>query len=268
MREISALMLDDGCESLQVCTMSYIPGERLSELQPRVPCLLPLDLKRYERLLADMAEFFARSWRAETRSRTAPTLGRIGSSIMPRLALLEKGLPSRALRDRARAVRVKVQAAGLESVPTVLTHGDWIPWNIIVDPGTWGVQGYVDWAEAEWLPAGVSLYGLEHLLCYVDVKVDGSSPRVVYYEQAERLREYFWTEVEERISDWGCPSVREGVWLAREVGVLLWRGFAWDDGRVDRVVNARDDAEELALLHAFLDVPDTTAGRRDSRMVV
>jgi hypothetical protein len=35
---------------------------------------------------------------------------------------------------------------------------------------------------------------------------------------------------------------------------LLWFGFAWDEGRIDRVVSEGRDEVELACLNAFLGV--------------
>jgi hypothetical protein len=38
------------------------------------------------------------------------------------------------------------------------------------------------------------------------------------------------------------------------VGVLLWYGFAWDEGRVERVVSEGRDGVEVACLRAFMRV--------------
>jgi hypothetical protein len=46
--------------------------------------------------------------------------------------------------------------------------------------------------------------------------------------------------------------MKKAVELARDVGVLLWHGLAWDDGRIDRVVEPGKDENELAHLNAFL----------------
>lgn len=76
-----------------------------------------------------------------------------------------------------------------------------------------------------------------------------------YYAQAEELRRLFWEEVEREIGGvFGEPEVRRAVEVVRDVGVLLWFGFAWDDGKVDRVVNEVDDPREVLLLETFLGV--------------
>jgi hypothetical protein len=41
--------------------------------------------------------------------------------------------------------------------------------------------------------------------------------------------------------------------LAKTIGTLLWYGFAWDEGAIDRVVNTERDVEEFVYLDAFLD---------------
>jgi hypothetical protein len=52
-------------------------------------------------------------------------------------------------------------------------------------------------------------------------------------------------EVETRLED---------VRVTRDMGVLLWYGYAWDDGAIDRVVNEADDAVEVVCLRSFLNV--------------
>jgi hypothetical protein len=40
----------------------------------------------------------------------------------------------------------------------------------------------------------------------------------------------------------------------RDIGVLLWYGYAWDGGAIDRVVNEMDDSVEVVCLRAFFDL--------------
>jgi len=265
---VDELALRDDVARVQVCAMSCVPGRQYGELQPRIVCLDEHTVRRYEVLLTSLADFFARSWRAGFKGAEGElrcSEGKVGSTIATRLEKLECELPSRSLRDRALHARLAVEQGLLDVVPVVLTHGDLLPSNIMVDEETWAVNGYVDWAEAEWLPFGVGIYGLEHLLSYVDG--DAGRPLVVFYEQADQLRKHFWAVLERLVPDVSETTVREAVLVARDVGVLLWHGFAWDDGRIDRVVNAVDDGEDLAYLHAFIDVPNV-ASRRDSRLAV
>jgi hypothetical protein len=116
-------------------------------------------------------------------------------------------------------------------------------------------MGVVDWAEAEWLPFGMALYGVEHFLGYMSASPGvefGREREFVWYGSHEQLREYFWRSLVE-----GLPALREeeswkAVCLSREIGILLWHGVAWDEGRIDRVINAVDDPDEFAFLEAFL----------------
>jgi hypothetical protein len=137
-----------------------------------------------------------------------------------------------------------------------------LPSNILVDPESWRVTGVVDWAEAEWLPSGIGLYGVEHLLGYISVPpgeeddkvgVSRSGVHFKYYKQADRLRNVFWQELNRRVPQTEEIDMAKAVRLARNVGVLLWHGFAWDEGKLDRVVNTVDDSEEVAFLEAMLD---------------
>ena len=74
----------------------------------------------------------------------------------------------------------------------------------------------------------------------------------VYYDNALQLRELFWACLFKLVPE--LESRKEEVWLMRDVGVLLWHGYAWDDGAIDRVVDEVNDTEELVKLRAFLSV--------------
>jgi hypothetical protein len=146
----------------------------------------------------------------------------------------------------------------MHPLPIVLNHGDLIPSNILVDEGTWEVTGLVDWAEAENMPFGMCLYGLEYLLGFVSTvqyEVAHSmldAPVFVYHDFAKYLRDIFWRRLCELVPD--VKIRHEDVKVMRDVGVLLWYGYAWDDGAIDRVVNEADDAVEVACLRSFLNV--------------
>lgn len=60
----------------------------------------------------------------------------------------------------------------------MLTHGGLLPANVALDAGSGALRGLVDWAEAEWLPFGVCLYGLEHLCGYVAAAEEGEEEGV------------------------------------------------------------------------------------------
>nr|POE73063.1 hypothetical protein CFP56_31002 [Quercus suber] len=239
---------------VQVTQTPVLPGVQLGEIFPhpsQIRILDPATTMRMRSLLSDLATFHARAWKTGVwevdSSRCLMMQGRVGSSLMQRLAALTQSLPSQALRVVARRALREVQRGGFECLPVVLTHGDLIPSNLLVDAATWRLTGVVDWAEAEWLPFGISLYT-------VDILLEGLSAERKqngwFWGRGDRkLREWFWTELENRVD--GLRGVRKGVRLARTVGILLWFGFAWDDGRIDRVVDEKA-WEELRCLKSLL----------------
>ncbi|KAK3082471.1 hypothetical protein LTR53_020333, partial [Teratosphaeriaceae sp. CCFEE 6253] len=95
----------------------------------------------------------------------------------------------------------------------------------MVDRETWQVMGYVDWAEAEYLPFGLCQYGIEHLLGYLD-HVEGK-PRFVWYQQAGQLRAIFWRALGTKVPALATEEICHGLNVARHVGIFLWHGFAW-----------------------------------------
>ncbi|KAI7539921.1 hypothetical protein KC331_g9455 [Hortaea werneckii] len=186
--------------------------------------------------------------------------------MVSRLRKLEKDLPIPALCEKARRTREAAEEGILDVMPVGLNHGDLLPSNILVDPSSWAIKGYIDWAEAEVLPSGICLYGLEHILGYIEDADDGGKrrkPHFVYYEQAEALRRIFWEEFEQLVPAVKQTDVREALNLSRDVGILLWKGLAWDDGSIDRVVNLKDDLREMVCLEAWLTL-DSSFERRDS----
>jgi hypothetical protein len=73
-----------------------------------------------------------------------------------------------------------------------------------------------------------------------------------YYGDAEEVRALFWAELQKHLPDLGQKSVLDAVKLARDLGVLLWHGIAFDNGAIDRVVEEDRDIEEVQRLDAFL----------------
>ncbi|PVH86895.1 hypothetical protein DL98DRAFT_287422 [Cadophora sp. DSE1049] len=193
------------------------------------------------RLCENFAVFLSKSWHRGTVDRLP--LGRVGRSICVRLEALCEGLP---FRFRANARHVLANLSDIEALPRVLTHGDIVAANIIVDPPSGALSGLVDWAEAEILPFGVCLYGLEEMLGEI------TPTGFQYRPDAEDLRALFWAELKRNIPAIGQSRVLDAVNLARDLGVLLWHGIAFDDGAIDRVVQDGRDVEEIHRLEAFL----------------
>ncbi|KZL84206.1 hypothetical protein CI238_11760 [Colletotrichum incanum] len=237
------------------------------------------------RVVADLAVVFADSWRGRRDGRDI-VKGKVGGSLRWRLEVLAKGLPREFRGVVTRGMGELEEVEGL--LPWVVTHGDLVPDNVLVHPPCedgdgakgWngrrrremreragGLVGLIDWAEAEWLPFGVGMYGLEELLGE-DVPAEDDSPesgtsnattttttsgagvtRFEYYPEANALRNLFWDEVGRVVGD---EEVIRRARLAQVLGVLLWRGIAFDDGALGRAVDAEKDWWDLQRLRVWL----------------
>ena len=252
---------------VQICSLKYIPGLRFADVQPTSRVLDGATLERLESVVTDLAHFFARGWHtrlSDHHAASSKQTGRVGSTMHSRLRQLASQLPSADLRRKARRIQIAVRRGGLELLPDILTHGDLIPSNLLVNEECWRIRGVIDWAEAEYLAFGFALYGLDHLLGYMEELPGARSCCFVRYEQAEMLRAVFWRASAEQAPELRNKALYAAVMLARDVGVLMHHGFAWDDGKIDRVVDTRqEDAMDLEYLTAFLD-PAGTSVRRDS----
>jgi hypothetical protein len=174
--------------------------------------------------------------------------GKVGRVIVPKLRRLAADLPDEALRARARDTLARLLA--IENYPVVVNHGDLIPSNILVDEASWAITGLVDWAEAEMLPFGTCLYGLEYLLGgfgpISSVDGIGTKPVWKYRQGSDILRGIYWQTLERERPKIG--EYVEEVECMRDVGVFLWFGYAWDEGAIDRVVNEAVSIQSLVVL--------------------
>jgi len=197
-------------------------------------------------LCKDFAALLSRSWRRKRDTNTSLPLGVVGKSLLPRLTLLSTTLP---LRFRPTARTLLDRLPQIEALPWVLTHGDIVPSNLMVDASSGHLTGLVDWAEAEYLPFGVCLHGLEEILGEM------TTAGFEYYADADELRGVFWAELGRFVPELrGEGAPLEAVNLARDLGVLLWHGIAFDNGAIDRVVEEGRDVGEVCRLDAFLDI--------------
>ena len=257
---------------LHVFRMDLMPGTPLSYCYSRLRTLDAATWTKRVNLVQSFAAFLARAWplskaayfsryaRADSPLTDAPSLlsactGTVGVNIIPKLNKLARELPDSTLRERAAVTLNKLLK--LKDFPVVLNHGDLIPTNICVDENSWRITGLVDWAEAEWLPFGTCLYGLEYLLGHLEhtpANLNNADERPAwrYSSDTSRLREIFWARLCEEAP--GIRERREDVLLARDLGVLLWYGYAWDEGAINRVVNEEDDTAEVECLRSFLAV--------------
>jgi hypothetical protein len=264
---------DDGtpirsARSWWVYRLTRMPGVPLSG------ALGPGAAARQEPLLRSFAHFYAQGWRHAVSRLCSPLpKGKVGSSLGMRLRMLRSDLPGR-FRPVVSAVLQRLPS--IEALPWVLTHGDLVPSNIIVEPVgsepkaageitvTPKLCGFIDWAEAEYLPFGVGLYGLEELLGVSVVarndtkqallgKYPPPGSRFVYFNHERMLRQVFWAELHKTVPELELNGqLREAVGWARLLGILLWHGIAFDSGRLDRVVQVGRDDEEVQRLDLFL----------------
>ncbi|KUI62148.1 hypothetical protein VP1G_11364 [Cytospora mali] len=257
-----AIAIDDseGCEpgtSLYVYSLTIIPGISLAELLASSRhCPISQNRLRQQRetLVGQFARFIATGWKS-ARPASDPIVsslcGKVGGSIQWRLEEMRAHLPQRFQPD---VMECLDRLDEIESLPWTLTHGDVVPANMMVRPprdrsGVLMVTGFIDWAEAEYLPFCVGLYGLEELLG--ETGMDG---RFAYYVEADGLREYFWSRLAAEIPGIDIrPGTlfRETLEAAHSLGILLWHGIAFDNGRLDRVVEEGKDDEELWRLDIF-----------------
>ncbi|KAL6858419.1 hypothetical protein J3F83DRAFT_357958 [Trichoderma novae-zelandiae] len=208
------------------------------------------------RLMRGLAKVFALGFRARRPLGEDVPKGRIGESMQWRLDLLN-GLPLEDADLQTHVSEARSQFHSMKTSDWCLTHGDLLPANILVSPTTGRLTGLIDWAEAEWLPFGMALYGIEEVLGEHAVASQG----LEYYADHRELRHLFWNTFLSLTSQRqvGTSQVAT-VEAARKLGILFWRGIAFDDGRMDRVVEEGRDDGEMQKLRLFLEAPGISEG--------
>ncbi|UKZ51884.1 hypothetical protein TrVGV298_005649 [Trichoderma virens] len=207
-----------------------------------------------KRLMRGLAKVFALGFRGRRPLGDVAMLagsvskGKIGESMRWRLGLLS-GLPGEDLLSYVSEAQRRLES--IEASDWCLTHGDVLPGNMMVDAKTGRLTGLIDWAEAEWLPFGMALYGVEEVL---GEHIPSEGFR--YYHDHGELRRVFWGKFLSLIGRDAIEPMR--VEAGRRLGILLWRGIAFDDGKIDRVVEAGRDDSEIQKLRLFLEAPSVT----------
>jgi hypothetical protein len=121
--------------------------------------------------------------------------------------------------------------------------------NIFVDPDTGHITGIIDWGEARILPFGISLWGFENMLGYMD------SQGWHYYNNYHELEHLFWQTFKEIVGEIsGADS--QAIRIARMAGFFLRYGFVWEDGV--REIPAKEPDSDLRYLDAFYATGDRT----------
>lgn len=113
-----------------------------------------------------MNRFFAALWKHRQR-KPLNVVEAIHHDYRQKFDLLSRALPFR-FADNLEKVRAELSLLFTSTYPLVLSHDDLCEMNIFVDPNTGHITGIIDWAEARILPFGISLWGFENMLGYMD----------------------------------------------------------------------------------------------------
>ncbi|KAH6654267.1 hypothetical protein BKA67DRAFT_535597 [Truncatella angustata] len=227
---------------LRVYAMTKLEGVSLSDLRLSSSPGRTRSLRRH--VVQDFARIQATSWLHRRSENQVSAKRLVGSSLRWRIDAIMANIPEKFKRF----VYIAHQSLqDIENLPWVMSHGDFIPANVLVCPNTGRVKGLLDWAEAEWLPFGVGMYGLEELL---GEEVDG---RFKYHTEARELRVLFWKCLSSLVPELSRDlRFSENVKRAQLLGILFWHAIAFDDGKLDRVVEEGVDDGEIQRLEAFL----------------
>lgn len=162
--------------------------------------------------------------------------------LQDKLDILLRELPSR-FTDVITKTREELPNLFIPTYPLVLTHGDLCEMNIMVNPEAGGITGIIDWAEAKVLPFGMSLWGVQNMLGFMD------SSGWHYHENSSQLETLFW-EVFHRNVGAISSDDQQAIKIAERAGLLLRYGFTWEDGVLERPVSGEDSS--IRYLDAFL----------------
>ncbi|KAE8446278.1 hypothetical protein EG329_012364 [Mollisiaceae sp. DMI_Dod_QoI] len=192
-----------------VYCMERLQGENFSLLTASTQ-LDALQHQKQERTVEGLARFFAQSWK-HPQPKTNEMVEKIHSGFSQKLELLATNLPSRHHR-LVQHCQKNLQYLSLPEIPWTITHGDLCDTNLLVDSLTGTLTGVPDWAEAEVLPFGLALWGLQTLLG----SMDEAESRWLYFSEYASLESIFWAEFTKNIA-----SLSEKQWMGIRIGHLL-----------------------------------------------
>ncbi|RSM04415.1 hypothetical protein CDV31_010050 [Fusarium ambrosium] len=187
--------------------------------------------------VTDLAKFFATSWNG--RQHIDPdAIEAIRRDYQARIELLSRYLPDR-FQKNLRMVREGLSLLFDKLYPFTLNHGDLSGLNVFVDPDTGHITGILDWPEATICPFGISLWGLENFLGFMDGR------GWHYYPNCDNLRSVFWQTFELATGTLSHDE-KHRIQIARMAGLCLRYGFTWANGSQERV-------EEGTIAFRYLD---------------
>ncbi|KAI5924870.1 hypothetical protein F4810DRAFT_99401 [Camillea tinctor] len=230
---------------LYAFSMRRLPGVSLSDLRAQIGRESAVQVaQQRKQFVIDFAHIQAKSWVHRKTAKELPEKRTVGSSLQWRLELMNEALPKR-FRRITRSLLVSLPE--IQALPWTFSHGDFLPSNIMVCPESGKLLGLLDWAEAEFLPFGVGMYGLEELIG------EDKGGRFIYYPEAKHLRCLFWSELSRALPELAQDArLLTLVKKAQILGILLWHGIAFDDGKLNRAVEEGKDDDEIKRLEAFL----------------
>ncbi len=168
-----------------------------------------------------MNRFFAASWK-HSQKKPLDFSKAIHHEYEQKFDLLSQALPFRFMGN-LRKVRAGLPLLFTSTYHLILSHDDLCEMNIFVDPNTGHMTGIIDWAEARILPFGISLWGFENILGYMD------SQGWHYYNDHHKLENLFWQTFGEIVGG-VSEADRQAIRVARMAGLFLRYGFVCEDG--------------------------------------
>ncbi|KAI0105208.1 hypothetical protein GGR51DRAFT_519886 [Nemania sp. FL0031] len=275
--------------SLLVYVIKKLPGVPYIQSRP-----MPIDLilssdaeSKTVATVTDFGRFFAASWK-HPQTLDSSKLLHLRKEYEKRVDLLVEGLPPR-FAPQLKIIQRQLSSLFTSQYPLILSHQDLCEMNILTDSNTGHVTGVIDWESSRILPFGISLWGLENCLGWMD------SRGWHYYPNRDALVRAFWESFDQELAvcrddseesipklvrqphitedilastsnrvekteasgesrnDVGYVRTLVGidtVMVARSLGILCRYGFAWNRG--DWEIATAEDGDRLKYLDAFL----------------
>ncbi|KAF5624007.1 kinase-like domain protein [Fusarium sp. NRRL 25303] len=223
---------------------AYIMARNVSIAQP------PGSILRQCNTVKDLAIYFAQSWNCQQQL-SPDDMAALCAEFRSKLDLLAQSLPSRFLPNLNR-VYEKLTLVFSGALPFVLSHGDLCEMNILISPETGHLTGIVDWVEARILPFGISLWGFENILGFMD------SRGWHYYDNRDQLEDLFWRTFWTEAPD-ALKADLELIQTARMTGLFCRYGLVVE-GKDLKGAIGHSDSYSLAYLDAFCTIDDWEPG--------
>lgn len=200
-------------------------------------------IEKQRNTVTDLARFFAQAWN-KGQYATHENTSALGARFRSNFDLLKNTLPER-FQAKLREVDGGQRAILANDYPWVLAPSDLSQTNLLIDDGTGHVTGILDWSQAEFLPFGIALAGIEDVFGWMD------KGGWHYFSNHDELKALFWstfyelTDMEEVHQHWN--SIQE----ARLVGMFFGHGLIYDHN--GEVVRGVDDSivTRIPYLDAF-----------------